>query len=647
MMIKTTRTIFVLTTFVFSLFSFMGSISATNYFVRTDGNNNNTGRSNTTGGAWRSVNDALYGYCNWGAGPTGQGVPMLPGDTLFVNDGVYVENGYTFGLKIANIAGSNTNRFVLKAVNKWAAKLEVASKYNCFNIDNSKGVTIDGFDIYAADTSTNIFSGIMINDPSEFVTVRNCKIHNFGLGGVGGNGGNIIIENNYVYDNSVRNPGNGSGINFYHPKVVSTNRLAGGYGHIIRGNRVYNNYCTQSYTTVGGTFSTPTDGNGIIIDDWNFTQDASGTPFKVPCLIENNVCFKNGGSGIRVYDSDNVTIRNNTCYYNSWVTATYPSGSGDYPSGDIGVSCETGKGNRIVVVNNICISDPSLPASNYGIGLGNKLTNSSVSYNYTNKLFFTAGGTANVLGTNPQFVNATVVPATADFHLVKTSPAINIGLNSNAAATDYDGVARPQAGTVDAGSYEVLNALLPVELLNFSGYTEGGVNYLNWTTASEINNKGFYVETQFIASHTTSNTANAQSTTINEWKTLDFVHSKGKAAAYNFTDVRLDAQLDAINRVSTSYYRLRQIDNDGKETFSKIIAIERKNAMHHVSISPNPASNVLTVASVGQDTNFDIIDVLGQFILRGLLNRPVDVSTLLSGTYIVRVGLEQVMFVKQ
>jgi parallel beta-helix repeat protein len=287
---------------------------------------------------------------------------MLPGDTLFINDGTYVESGYNnTGLKIDGINGSNTNRFFIKAVHKWAAKLELSSDYNSFNIYNSKGVTFDGLDIYNPTSSTNIYSGLAINFPSEFVTIRNCKLHNFGLGAVGGDGDNIIIEKNVVYDNSTRNPGNGSGINFYHPKKVgaASNTLAGGYGHIIRGNLVYNNYC-QLYYTNGNP---PTDGNGIIIDDFNFTQNTSGTPYTVPTLIENNVCFKNGGSGIRVYDSSNVTVRNNTCYYNSWVTATFPSGSGTYPSGDIGVSCETGKGDNIKVVNNICISDPILPVS--------------------------------------------------------------------------------------------------------------------------------------------------------------------------------------------------------------------------------------------------------------------------------------------
>ncbi len=433
---------------------FCQNTNATNYYVRTDGSDSNIGTTNTPTGAWKTINSALYGYCNWGSGPTGQGTPMLPGDTLFVNDGLYQEDGFTYGLKIDGINGSNTNRFVIKAVNKWAARLELSSQYNAFNILNSKGITVDGFDIFAPATSTNIYSGINI-DNSEFVTVRNCKIHNFGLSAIGGDGSNIIVENNVAYDNSIRNAGNGSAINFYHPKKISNNTLAGGYGHIIRGNIVYHNYCDQFYTSVTGNYGPPTDGNGIIIDDWNFSQPPYGPAYKVPCLIENNVCFDNGGAGINIYDSDNVTVRNNTCYNNSWVLANYSSATS--PTAGIIVGCEPGLSNNITVVNNLSMVNTALNATTTsGIRTDANVTNITIKNNFTNRLYYPnpPEGNNNVIGANAQFINAGIDPATANFRLLNNSPAINIGLNTNAAATDIDGVARPIGATVDAGAYE-------------------------------------------------------------------------------------------------------------------------------------------------------------------------------------------------
>lgn len=449
------RTLLLLAFFV----GFINEINAANYYIRTDGNDSNTGLSNTPSGAWRTINTALYGYANWGGYPGGsQGVPMLPGDTLWVNDGYYQEDGYTYGLKIDGINGTNTNRFVLKAINKWAVQLELTSQFNAFNILNSKGIVIDGFDIFAPANSTNIHSGIVI-DNSEFVTIRNCKIHNFGLGGVGGNGQNIIIENNIVFNNSIRNPGNGSGINFYHPKKISNNTLEGGYGHIIRGNTVYGNYCEYFYSNVNGNYGPPTDGNGIILDDWNFTQQSQGVgiPYVIPALVENNICFNNGGAGITIYDTSNVTIRNNTIFKNSWVLSQYASA--ENPTGGIQAVCEPGFGDNITIENNISITDPNLnPLTTVGITTKN-VTNIVIINNYVDQLYFPLGPTPtpNIIGTNPQFVNPSIDPLTANFRLLNSSPVINVGFNANAPTIDFDGNPRPYGGTVDLGAFEYQN----------------------------------------------------------------------------------------------------------------------------------------------------------------------------------------------
>jgi parallel beta-helix repeat protein len=604
--------------FLSFLFIYVNNLKAVNYYIRTDGNDSNTGLSNTPSAAWKTINTVLYGYANWGGYPGGsQGVPMLPGDTLWINDGTYIESGYSnTGLKIDGINGSNNNRFFVKAVHKWAAKLELSSNYNSFNIYNSKGVTFDGLDIYNPMGSTNIYSGLVINFPSEFVTIRNCKLHNFGLGGVGGNGDNIIIEKNEVYDNSTRNPGNGSGINFYHPKKVgvASNTLAGGYGHIIRENLVHDNYCSLYYTNG----NPPTDGNGIIIDDFNFTQNTSGTPYLVPTLIENNVCFKNGGSGIRVYDSSNVTVRNNTCYYNSWVTATFPSGSGDYPSGDIGVSCEATKGNNIKVVNNLCISDPSLPVSNNGIGVGNAITNALVTNNYTNKLFFTAGGSANVIGNAPQFVNATTNVLTANFRLLNSSPAINIGLNFNAASTDYDGTARPQNGTVDAGSFEYVGAVLPLQLIDFKGVVKNNKNILIWEVANVKNVKGFEIE---------------RSKDGIRFEKIGFV-GESDITNYNFED------LDGA-----AYYRLKIVDYDGYFEYSKIIFLTQKEKKNTILVYPTLVQNTLIINTFNQKIKTaTIFNTKGQIIkIFQNIENELNVQDLPKGVYFLALEIENQM----
>src|ERR1017187_9393072 len=58
------------------------------------------------------------------------------------------------------------------------------------------------------------------------------------------------------------------------------------------------------------------DGNGIQLDDFNGTQtfDAGIQPYPRPTLVENNLCFANGGAGIMTGGggSSFITVRSNT-----------------------------------------------------------------------------------------------------------------------------------------------------------------------------------------------------------------------------------------------------------------------------------------------------------------------------------------------
>ena len=113
---------------------------------------------------------------------------------------------------------------------------------------------------------------------------------------------------------------------------------------------------------------------------------------------------------------------------------------------------------------------------------------------------------------------------------------------------------------------------LPIELLSFKGqYTEKG-NLLTWTSANEIQNKGFDIESSrdglrfekigFVAGNGTSNR----------------VHH------YHFED---PSSLESSDNVL--YYRLRQWDFDGGFDYSNIISITM-NGKPVAGIFPNPGS---------------------------------------------------------
>src|ERR1035437_17062 len=105
-------------------------------------------------------------------------------------------------------------------------------------------------------------------------------------------------------------------------------------------------------------------------------------------------------------------------------------------------------------------------------------------------------------------------------------------------------------GTI-AYSYTILPGdPLPVELTTFiASVTKSNIN-LNWRTATEIKNQGFEVQ---------------RKTETSDWGKIGFVQGNGNSNVpknYSFTD----------KEVTTGkyFYRLKQIDNDGKFEYSKV-----------------------------------------------------------------------------
>ncbi len=174
--------------------------------------------------------------------------------------------------------------------------------------------------------------------------------------------------------------------------------------------------------------------------------------------------------------------------------------------------------------------------------------------------------------------------------------------------------------------YRNTSPVLPVELLAFTGTPSLSGNLLTWQTANEHNNKGFEIER-----------LNGST-----WQNIGFVAANNKPSTYYFTDK------DPLN---ISYYRLRQIDYDGKETLSKVISIAT-DSKNKLIIYPNPVANFLTLENI-EGGDFEILNLLGQTVMRGKatvvvgLGAVLDVSALPKGSYVLKVGTKQVQFMKQ
>jgi len=115
-----------------------------------------------------------------------------------------------------------------------------------------------------------------------------------------------------------------------------------------------------------------------------------------------------------------------------------------------------------------------------------------------------------------------------------------------------------------------INAIVPVELIDFKAKTSDAQVSLSWKTASEINNAGFEVQ---------------RSTDGRNFQNLTFVEGKGTSFEknkYHFDD-------KTVRSRQLYYYRLRQIDFDGNFEFSKVLTAKLEGEGISGVFSPNPS----------------------------------------------------------
>lgn len=256
-------------------------------------------------------------------------------------------------------------------------------------------------------------------------------------GGIGtGNCDWVTIENNIIRNNCwwVIYATSGAGLlgtrNFDATQNV--------YKSLIRNNTVSGNQCFRKWKQVNRY----SDGNGIIIDTTYVPK--SGQAYLGRTLIQNNLSFNNGGSGIHAFKSHRVDIVNNTAYYNG--------ASPELRWGQIFVQ----ESDDITIINNILVSRPGQTITSCGPAGGDQNSTKIVR---RNNLYF-GGLTPKNSGpdddfADPQFVHISADWKAADFHVRPGSPARGTGLRSPLVPwLDLDGTPRPAAAAPDRGAYQ-------------------------------------------------------------------------------------------------------------------------------------------------------------------------------------------------
>ena len=169
--------------------------------------------------------------------------------------------------------------------------------------------------------------------------------------------------------------------------------------------------------------------------------------------------------------------------------------------------------------------------------------------------------------------------------------------------------------------------VIPVTMTQLSAKAQADKTILvNWATATEFNSKGFQIERKEESEKT--------------FVSVGFVASKNaNGSAYQFLDQNVETG-------KLYYYRLRQVDFDGKETLSNIVSAKLDGKGAGIKYN-NPVNNVLNLNLTNisdNESNISIYSVDGRLVHSvGVRSNdaqtiPINVSNWAKGLYIIKLN---------
>lgn len=170
-------------------------------------------------------------------------------------------------------------------------------------------------------------------------------------------------------------------------------------------------------------------------------------------------------------------------------------------------------------------------------------------------------------------------------------------------------------------------SVLPIELLSFDAIYNGHSTDVDWVTASETNNDYFIVE---------------RSTDAQEFSVIAKISSKAKGG--NSTSKLAYTLNDPDVKPGTYYYRLKQVDFDGKLTFSSVAMVVVEDH-EMLTVIPNPTDNIADVTYESSSMGVALIkvyDTRGRLVLakelvctKGRNSYTLDLQKEISGMFYI------------
>jgi len=452
-----------------------------------------------------------------------------------------------------------------------------------FTVNLNVDLIVGAFDLTNSGT-INIYG--MINSDPGFVFTNNST--------------GLIATNSAVFVNGILN-------NAGNIQINDGSWFLGGNGHINTGTIELNG--NSNLNIDGGGF----DNSGLLKINSSASITNGGT-FTNNLTVQVDGTFGNGDFFYPGIFINNLTLKG---------TGTFRHEDGTFTNNTTGIIAPGASPGRLTVEGDVSLGSGTYHCEINGTGQGTTYDWLAINGRAT------IGGSSKlniVFGYNPT-VGAT-------FNILTASPVS--GTFSFPANVSFSGggvqsisLSYPGGNTVRV----TVESLLPVELISFTAKEQQNKVLLDWSTASEQNNRGFEVQ---------------RSGDGTNWETLDFLTGNGTA-----TDAHHYVYLDEKPLPKVNYYRLRQMDFDDKFEFSPIRSVEIKgNGPGDWKVYPNPSHGSFFVETLGEEGVVTLIAPDGKQLLSTVISNENKTTTIATadlppGLYWLRLRTATGLFTKK
>ena len=491
------------------------------------------------------------------------------------NHGIFFDNEAAFNTIQSNFIGTDLS-----------GTINLGNNQNGILIEDASNNVIGGSNAGEGNLIVNNGEvGVKIKDlafnPADANSIIGNTIKNNGFEGIEVSGNNNIVLSNEISNNT------GAGINLFFANnstigqanagnIITNNDAEGIVLFFSEENLVQGNFIGTDITgfqDLGNTL------NGIFVDGSTLNLIGGSNPG------EGNLIANNGLNGITFIEDEFDPNNKNEIFANS----IFDNALLGIDLGDDGITPNDaldGDTGSNELQNFPVITSSVLAGGNVTInGTFNSIPNATIRIDFYNNIGTNAAG--NVEGR--EFLGSQNVTTDGN-----GDATFNVNFATTITSSDFvSATATDSNGNTSEFSEALI--VLPIELLSFSARSLEKQILLNWTTASEINNAGFEIERS-----------------LDGFDFEKIAWKVGKGNAQNENHYVFNDRKVLQNQIY--YYRLRQIDLDGRFDYSNIVKAKILST-YNIEISPNPTYDRITIHLsddlINEPLTIEIFNIIG------------------------------------